>query len=158
MKNKFLFILTNPLFLSLILTLILLITLPPLFSKYKIELLKKEKNASLRFNQYCDLNNDGYSEEIVITKSYKSRTNILVSEKGKVINQWNFTGNLSMPKLFFGDFNNDGLKEIFLFTAIFSGVWFSSDFMQGWRIKSRFSCLKLQERLQRRMQNIFWKG
>ena len=116
MKNKFLFILTNPLFLSLILTLILLITLPPLFSKYKIELLKKEKNASLRFNQYCDLNNDGYSEEIVITKSYKSRTNILVSEKGKVINQWNFTGNLSMPKLFFGDFNNDGLKEIFLFT------------------------------------------
>ncbi len=78
--------------------------------------LKKEKEMRNGSKEYCDLNNDGYSEKIIIINSYKNRTGIIVYNKGAVLDQWNFKGALTMQDLFYGDFNNDGLKEIFLFT------------------------------------------
>ncbi len=116
MKNKLLLIFTNPLFLSLVLTIILLLILPPFFPKYNIDLNKKEKRAPNDYTHYCDLNSDGFSEQISIMQGYENRTSILVREKGVTVDQWSFRGNLTMQNLFFGDFNNDGLKEVFLFT------------------------------------------
>ena len=118
MKNKLIYILTNPISLSLILTIAFLLSLPPLFSKYEISLIKKERTSSFESIQYCDLNNDGYSEQVTIIKTLENHTGIIVREKGTIINQWSFNGNLNSDNLFFGDFNNDGLKEIFLFTTL----------------------------------------
>ena len=116
MKNKLFFILTSPLFLSIVLTTVLFIALPPLFLKYKIDLIKKIKTGGTSPIEYCDLNNDGFSEKITIVKSYSNRTGIIVLDKGEVIDHWNFNGIMAMSSLFYDDFNNDGLKEIFLFT------------------------------------------
>lgn len=116
MKNKLLYILTSPLFISLILSLALLLILPPMFPKYKADLIKKLKSNKTQLDEYCDLNNDGYSEKIHLSKSYINRTSIIVYTKGAVIDQWNFKGVFNMENLFYGDFNNDGLKEIFLLT------------------------------------------
>jgi len=116
MKNKLLLILTNPLFLSLVLTVVLIILLPPFFAKYKIDLLKKEKSIQSNSIHYCDLNSDGYSEEINILKGFENRTLIIVREKGVIVDQWSFKGTLTMTNLFFGDFNNDGFKEVYILT------------------------------------------
>ncbi len=116
MKNKLLFILTSPLLISLILSLALLLLLPPMFPKYKADLIKKVKSSKTSFDEYCDLNNDGYSEKIHLSKSYINRTSIIVYTKGAVIDQWNFKGVFNMQNLFYGDYNNNGMKEIFLLT------------------------------------------
>ena len=116
MKNKLLFILTSPLLISLILSLALLLLLPPMFPKYKADLIKKVKSNKTYFDEYCDLDNDSYSEKIHLDKSYINRTSIIVYTKGAVIDQWNFKGVFNMQNLFYGDYNNDGMKEIFLLT------------------------------------------
>ena len=90
MKNKLFFILTSPLFLSIVLTTVLFIALPPLFLKYKIDLIKKIKNEGTSPIEYCDLTSDGFSEQITIVKGYKNRTGIIVRDKGEVIDHWNF--------------------------------------------------------------------
>ncbi len=116
MKKKLLGFITHPLFISLILTSILLYITHPLFPIYKAELIKKEKVHSNHFVFFSDLNNDGFSEEIALDKSYKDRISIIVKDKGSILDQWIIDGIFNMPEPFFGDFNNDGLKEIFLLT------------------------------------------
>ncbi len=62
------------------------------------------------------MNNNGYNEEIYIIKNNNNQTRIIVREKEKTLGQWNFNGVLTSPRLYYGDLNNNGLKEIFLFT------------------------------------------
>ena len=116
MKKKLLGFVTHPLFISLILTSVLLYITYPLFPKYKADLVKKEKVHSNHFSYFSDLDNDGYSEEIALDKSYKDKLSIIVKSKGSIVDQWIIDGIFNMQELFFGDFNNDGSKEIFLLT------------------------------------------
>ncbi len=116
MKNRILLIVTNPLTLSLIFTIVLIYFLPDLFPKYKADLIKKEKVSPKVFYYYCDLDSDGYSEEISLDTALENRIIIIVKTKGTIVDQWAFKGQLNMTEPFFGDFNNDRLKEIFLFS------------------------------------------
>jgi len=73
-----------------------------------------------QFLWYDDLTGDGYSEKIVIL-DYGHYLAISVYNHDNVIyNQWNFRGNMRFltmnQPLITGDFNNDGLKELYVFT------------------------------------------
>ncbi|MCK4667422.1 histidine kinase, partial [Candidatus Dependentiae bacterium] len=68
---------------------------------------------------YCDLDNDGYSEQIILYLSLKKEPAIkIINHLGGLNGQWNFKGKFPEGKIkpeniFCGDFNNNGLKEIY---------------------------------------------
>ncbi|VAX21187.1 hypothetical protein MNBD_IGNAVI01-2423 [hydrothermal vent metagenome] len=117
MTNKIFLLFTNPFILSLVLSVILILSLPPFFDKYNIDEVKKIKTNESALINYCDLNSDGFSEEITIISSFKNRVGIIVREQNAVLNQWGFDGVLLRPENpIYCDINGDGLKEIAVFS------------------------------------------
>ncbi len=125
-------ILLNPFFIALPISILVVLLLPPFFDKYKTELIYKKyffHHASKVY--YEDLNNDSFSEFINLHYSmYKSPNDSLTdapavqidtdcSAKGRsnIINQYNLSKKwISNQELHFGDFDNDGLKEVYFYT------------------------------------------
>lgn len=117
MSNRIFLLFTNPFILSLVLSLILIVSLPPFFDKYNIDEINKSKSYSSTLINYCDLNDDGFSEEISILNSFENRVGIIVREKNAVLDQWGFDGTLLRPENpIYCDINGDGLKEIAIFS------------------------------------------
>ncbi|HXH17748.1 MAG TPA: histidine kinase [Chitinophagales bacterium] len=91
----------------------------PSFDKYSADLLE-EIDSKDKFYWYYDFDGDGYSEEIEIQilEADLNPTRVLVYDKGKVIDQWNFPyPKHSYSALAFGDHNGNGFTEVFLFTS-----------------------------------------
>ena len=106
-----------------------IIILPPIFEKYKIELIERVKKVNDDCLVYFeDLNGDGSIERI---ESYESTYSILslqcFSEKGNLIDQYNFPHTIheSLKKIFFADFDNDKLKEVYGFVVKNDSVFIS---------------------------------
>jgi len=119
LKNNILIIVINPFVFSLIISLIVIYFLPPIFKKYEVTSVKKERTQDYHSNYYEDLDNDGYSEKIDVNLAWKKRVAVVVYSKGKILDQWNFEGEYIPIKIpFWGDINNDGIKEIFVFTLM----------------------------------------
>jgi len=84
----------------------------------KVVLLSKE-NAPDNFS-YCfdDLDNDGNSEKLEYVLQTNGKLGLLIYTKGKLIEQWNFLGKVANSvSPFYADYDNDGIKEVFLFTT-----------------------------------------
>lgn len=120
MKNKLLTIILNQYIISAIISLAIIYFLPNYFSKYKIEL--QESNILPRVGSlvyYEDLNNDFISEKIIFYKNNTGNASYEIqNSKGGIINQWNLSEepNKGNSKLFFLDIDNNGFKEIAIFT------------------------------------------
>lgn len=113
-------ILTSIWFLALILTIPLIVLLPPMFTKYKIEVDTVEKRVGINGQVYFeDLDSDGRVERI---ESFEAEHNMLsfqvFNAENQLYNQYNFPFrfNKRLSKLYFFDFDKDGFKEVCGFT------------------------------------------
>ena len=123
MKKHLRKLLLSSFFLALIISLIIIIFLPPVFHKYKAKIIDESpKNLIGEIIYFKDLNGDGIEEKII---AYKDPLNYLsfqiYDENGGIYNQWNFPGNYfkggGVNELYFGDINKNGITEIFCFTV-----------------------------------------
>lgn len=111
-------ILLHPAFLALLFTALIILLIPPVFQKYKVRLVDEKVFVSGDFYTYCDLNNDGESEEIWFIGKPQTHPTLIISEKGKVLDQWNFDGFFPSQKNYFCfDYNHDSIKEVFFLTV-----------------------------------------
>jgi two-component system nitrate/nitrite response regulator NarL len=77
---------------------------------------------------YCDINHDGYSEKIHYYHYDKifQPTLYLYNQNDSIDKLWNFFDNhLDQYSVFFGDYNNDNFKEIYVFTRTSDSLFLS---------------------------------
>jgi len=112
-------IFTSPFILSLIPFLVIISTIPLGYTKYSLKSEGKRKLLNNQYVWYDDLDNDRSSEEI-IAFSLDNTTAITISKNDAIIDQWNFKGSFDFwfKKCLFitGDYDNDGKKELYVFT------------------------------------------
>jgi len=120
LKTKLTTIATHPLFLAIPLTILILVLIPPIFKKHKGNIANVFVSGSGRMSKiyYIDLDKDGFSERIHIFNWQKNSTGIEIhAHNGSLIDQFNFDGFYDYRfELFHGDYNNNGLDEIYFFT------------------------------------------
>jgi len=119
--KKILRYITHPFFIALPFSLSLLVLLPPFSQKYKgsTEQIEKHSIKTLHNIYFVDLDNDGFSEKIAISIWMENSTSVhLRASNGSVIDQFNFGGlhNFRFEPLF-GDYDQNGKKEIYVFSA-----------------------------------------
>jgi hypothetical protein len=115
MTKKILAVLIHPAFLSLVISIPIIVVLPS-FDKYRADLEVRERYTNGHSIYYADLNRDGQSEKIDINTSYPNQVSVIVSHNNKILNQWNFSGQkVQMTPPFWGDLDNDNIDEISLF-------------------------------------------
>ena len=117
MKIRIKTLIYSPYFLAFLFSIIVIILLPPMFAKYKIE---TKTTGQTKYQDeiiyYSDLDGDGNSEKIKSFVSTQDHYCIQVFDyEGGIIDQWNFTHKLpgKNERLIAGDFDFDGQKEIF---------------------------------------------
>ena len=84
MKNRILYFIVNPYFLSFLLTLIVIFFILPDFNKYRFQLADQFISKDV-ITHYQDLNNDNYSERITFFNVPQQLPRFLVYEKGKIL-------------------------------------------------------------------------
>jgi len=120
----------SPYFLSLTVAVIIILLLPPIFQKLKIEIVEDsllEHKESIHY--YKDLNNDGNTELIIAYGDSHGQFCFQVYDHlGGVAGQWNFPGECSRytMELFFGDVNDNNILEIYGFTVHNDSVFLSA--------------------------------
>lgn len=116
MKNRIIYILVNPFVISFIISIVIILLLPPIFDKYQMKIIEQDFLHKYRI-YYDDLNGDGISEEIRFMPEFGNKVGIQLFEKGKLIDQWNISGKIGSSIFFIvGDYDQNKLKEIYLLT------------------------------------------
>lgn len=124
MLKRLLPILSHPAFISLILTVITIVLLPPIFNRYKAKLVDKQILPSSQREVFHDLDHDGYSEKLKIFDVYSANSSILIMTKEKIFHHWPLHKKLfDHGQVYFGDFNNNGYDEIYVFTHDSSTIY-----------------------------------
>ena len=120
-QNKLLTFIKHPLGVALILGTVIIALLPNYFNKYKVTVNHiLENDNELERNYFYDLDGDGVKERIqssndVVSGKAMYRTNI---NTFSIIDQYNWKGKyFYMSNLIFGDYDNNGLSEIYSFTV-----------------------------------------
>ncbi|MBI9038644.1 MAG: histidine kinase [Bacteroidales bacterium] len=113
-------LLLSPYFIALIIALIIIVLLPPMFNKYKVELIESgiiEKKDGRQF--YHDLNNDSLSEKLIVFPNIKEEAALkVIGHNEGIVGQWNFKGKLNDKNdcISFGDYDNNGFSEVYVFS------------------------------------------
>ncbi len=116
-KGNSLEVVYHPALLSLILWIALSLILPFQFTKYRLKLLSEEAVFPGLFLYYCDLDNDGNSECISVDLHDSEQTKIIIRKNDKILDQYNLPYRFARNNaVTFLDYNNDGFKEIIVFT------------------------------------------
>jgi hypothetical protein len=118
--------LAKPLVIALLLTFVVDLFMPRQ-ARFKLE----TERFSLRLfineiRMYDDLNGDGESELIrSFTTTAGNHAISIESVEERIYNQWNFPGEIPNANIrfFTGDFNRNGLKEVFAFSQTNDSVW-----------------------------------
>lgn len=139
---------SHPIIISTIATAIVIILLPIRFPKATIKVIEFQKlESSGSVVYYDDIDGNGYSDLIVARNN--SIGNSGVSLKLLPMHysqQWNFYGKLDFDNdsfLMTGDYDNDGKKEIFLFTVSNDSIFLNGVSLNQPFIKKRFICKAL---------------
>jgi two-component sensor histidine kinase len=103
-------------FLAGIPALVILLLIPPLGSRYKVQIENGQKFPGQSF--YADLNYDGISEEIRVGKGVPLYHIIVLDTEHRIFDQWNLQDNIDpdLSEAFVGNFDDDKFKEIYIFT------------------------------------------
>ena len=109
-------ILYSSAFLAIFPAFIIILFLPPLGTKYKLEV--EPVGKSYVNHIYCDLNSDSISEVVFSGKGIPYFYILIEDNDGRVYDQWNLQDSidLDLSDIFFGNFDNDRYKEICIFT------------------------------------------
>ncbi len=103
-------------FLAAIPALIIMLFLPSLGTKYRLQAEPVDKSNSNCI--YADLNSDSISEVLQTGKGVPYYFIMIKNNDLQVYDQWNFQDSmdLEISDFFFGNFDNDRYKEIYMFT------------------------------------------
>jgi len=123
-------ILLSSWFIALIISVVIIIFLPPIFDHYKIEILESGSfSASSSTIFFSDLNNDHFAERIMTYKDPSGISAIQVFDPdGGIYDQWNLPGSFPNDineRLYFGDYNDDLNKEIYVFSQVGDSIFLS---------------------------------
>lgn len=113
--KNILLIFAYPAIIAVALGLIIIFLLPPIFEKYKAEIVDHQNIYYNNHILFEDINMDGFSERISISvvNSNFSYVNFY-DEKNALSNVWNIHGKVNNKSLSFCDFDNNQKKEIYL--------------------------------------------
>ena len=115
--KKILDLLIQPATIAFVVTIIIILFLPPIFNKYVIRTIEEKKISDTEIISYCDLDSDGFSEKIIYTATRENDPSFIVKNKGKTIDQWNLKGAFLGGNFFiYCDYNFDSINEMFVFT------------------------------------------
>ncbi|MDZ7774346.1 MAG: histidine kinase [Bacteroidales bacterium] len=107
--------LAYPVIIALVAGLIIILLMPPIFEKYKIEVVDHQNIFYDNHIHYQDINNDGYSERISISAVNNDYSYVnFYNEKKAISNVWNIHGKVNSKSLAFADYNDDGKQEVYL--------------------------------------------
>ncbi len=120
MKNLKLIILKSW-FIAIIPTVAIIVLLPDLFDKFEIRkvgsgnLIEERNNPVIKF---CDLDNDGFSEQIISYTWENLHSLQVVTYDGGIVDQWNMDGDIPNigERFICGDYDNDQFDEIYPFS------------------------------------------
>jgi len=103
---------------SLAITVLLIVLLPPFFNKYEIKLCGIKTMGEDMIVKYVDLDSDGYSEMLKYCHYPTKQVFVENYDKNeKLTGIWNLLGDyIKNSDFMYGDFNNNGSKEIYVFT------------------------------------------
>lgn len=105
---------TNPFLISALLSIIMIIIIPPIFNKYNVAIQNQHSIIPEVTYYYADLNSDGRSEEIEFRQIRENYLGVTVREKEKVINEWNFEGKFIKSKnTLIAKADNDSISSIY---------------------------------------------
>lgn len=107
----------SPWFLAFIPAVIIIFLLPALGSKNKLIL--EETGKAYSSDYYYDLNSDSVTEVIRSGKGYPYYHVMILDNNLRVYDQWNLKDDFHpyLSDVFFGNYDNDSFKEIYVFTA-----------------------------------------
>lgn len=93
--------------------------------EYELGIKEKRPMASDKNTTYADLDSDGKSERILLANSINGQVGIIIYDsEDQLIDQFNFSGKfVRKSNIYHGDYNNDGLSEIYTFTYIGDSVF-----------------------------------
>jgi len=140
------FLLFHPAILALFTFLIVLYFTPNYFNKYNAEIINTKIVADDYKIYYTDLDGDGVSEKL--TQLYNSGVSTpaisYFYNDDIIINQWNLRGKwLLRYKLFFGDYNHNGYKEVYCITRVGDSLFLNAKELlleNGLTFEDKFIC------------------
>ena len=116
-RQSILRIVSNPITLSLVIGLIIILLLPPIFNKYNTKLISTARTNLSEITLYHDFKSNGNSNRIVLF-SDPIQPHVIVWENGRVIDQWDHQGEYAKGDFFFfADYNHDSLDELYFITV-----------------------------------------
>jgi hypothetical protein len=109
-------ILYSSFFLAAIPAIIIMLFLPSFGSRSRLQVEPVDKNSSI--NVYTDLNSDTISEVVRSGKGIPYFNLLIMNNDMRVYDQWNLQDSmdLDMSDFFFGNYDHDRYKEIYIFT------------------------------------------
>lgn len=116
-KNLLLKLFSHTLFLTLLLTSIIIFILPFNQNKYHAKLVTQTPKSMNENFFYTDLDGDKRDEQIKVIKTLNKITNMIVFKGEDIVDQWNLDGTpLGEEYLICVDLNNNGSKEVLFFS------------------------------------------
>ena len=117
MRQRILRIVVHPVILSILSGIVIILSLPPVFNKYKAKLIYTVKSNLQETTLYHDFKNSGNSNKIVIFNN-PIQPHIIIWENGKVIDQWDHQGEYAIGDFFFfADYDHNSLDELYIVTV-----------------------------------------
>jgi two-component sensor histidine kinase len=103
-------------FLAIIPSVFIMLFLPSIGTKYRLQVEPEEKNYEDAI--YADLNSDSISELVHLGKGVPYFHLLIQDNDKRVYDQWNLQDSidLDMSEIFFGNYDHDRYKEIYVFT------------------------------------------
>lgn len=140
-------ILLSPYFFSLIIAIIIILFLPPVFDRFRLEHTGSQEIMTCKnpdsYLFFRDIDGDGRGEKIDAYYEGGKRTALQVFDHdGAILDQWNFRGKflvLREKSVVFNDLDKDGITDILVFTANEDSIFFSriGKYDGSFRIKER---------------------
>lgn len=124
MLRRLTYIALNPFFQALFISVLIVLLIPAGINKYRCEQVDMTSNFDKTQYVYADLDHDGTSERIHTFFNLSGNVGIVLLKEIYTIGQWNFKGVYEdiSPRFMLGDYNHDGLDEIYIFTKAHDSV------------------------------------
>ncbi len=106
-----------PVIIALAAGLVIIALIPPIFDKYKAEIVEHQNIFYNNHIHYKDINENGFSERISISTVNHDYSYVnFYNQKKALSNVWNLKGKVNNQSLNFADYDGDGSNEVYVLT------------------------------------------